>query len=210
VTTGQKLFNGDSGFAIRQAHAHQPPLAPTRVNPAISPLLEAAILKAVAKKPEERFQSADSLYQAIQQVRVKLDPPRTGDACVPSYSLPGKVLWCTTGLLLTIAIVVGGVRRESPGSVQQPPPQVPAILPVSPLPVLPEPPVTKPVRSVAHHTPPHLAPVPPAVVHPQTSAADEDPSIVPAPKSRLGKLKGSLKRLNPFGRKSVQTASAPE
>src|SRR6185369_6079898 len=43
------------------AHLHEPVTPPTTINPAITPALEAIVMKTLAKKPEERHQSMGAL-----------------------------------------------------------------------------------------------------------------------------------------------------
>ncbi|MGB0387942.1 MAG: AAA-like domain-containing protein [Ardenticatenaceae bacterium] len=64
--TGQYLFSGDTA-TVRFLHQRKSPPLPRSINPTISPAFEAVILKALAKKPDERFQSAGQMAQAMQQ-----------------------------------------------------------------------------------------------------------------------------------------------
>ena len=51
---------------------HQPPLSPSKINPHIPMEAEAIIMKALAKNPEDRFQSAKELVVALQRaIRVR-------------------------------------------------------------------------------------------------------------------------------------------
>ena len=61
MLTGQLPFEGDSPIAIAMAHVHDVPPAPRRLNPEISPALEAVILRGMAKQPQHRYASAADL-----------------------------------------------------------------------------------------------------------------------------------------------------
>jgi serine/threonine protein kinase len=196
MATGQKLFDGDSGFAIMQAHVEQPPRAPKSVHPAIPPLLEEVILRAVAKNPEDRFQSADSFGQAIQQVQRELDRQVGSLRSVRAHSLPPKVLIWATGLLLMIALVAGAVRRVPRVSVEQTHAQIQTVSPASLPALVPEELVTSP-------RPPQT---PRPVPHQKMRAATENASTETTPRNPLVKVGGALKRLNPFGRKATHAA----
>jgi tetratricopeptide (TPR) repeat protein len=67
MLTGYKLFKGENEFStlekIREAKVEP---APSKLNGRVSPELEAIILKALAKEPENRFQSAAELQMVIE------------------------------------------------------------------------------------------------------------------------------------------------
>jgi serine/threonine-protein kinase len=69
MVTGQKPFHGDSDFSIMAAQISQPPTPPMQVQPGVPKLVNDIILKAIAKAPEERFQSADAFRQVVKQAR---------------------------------------------------------------------------------------------------------------------------------------------
>ena len=62
---GQTPFKADTPAATLMAHVHRPLPLPTALNPDIEPRLEANLLKALAKDPNDRFQSAQDLVHAI-------------------------------------------------------------------------------------------------------------------------------------------------
>jgi serine/threonine protein kinase len=72
MVTRKKPFDADSDFALMAAHIHQPPPPPIDLDPALPPELNDIILIAIAKNPDERFQSAAAMRNAIESVRVKL------------------------------------------------------------------------------------------------------------------------------------------
>lgn len=61
MTTGKPPFSGDSPVSIAYKHVKEPPPRPSAVNPAVPPGLEAIILKAMAKEPEARYQTAEDM-----------------------------------------------------------------------------------------------------------------------------------------------------
>jgi serine/threonine-protein kinase len=69
MVTGQKPFHGDSDFSIMAAQISQPPTPPMQVQPGVPKLVNDVILKAIAKAPEDRFQSADAFRQVVKQAR---------------------------------------------------------------------------------------------------------------------------------------------
>jgi WD40 repeat protein/tRNA A-37 threonylcarbamoyl transferase component Bud32 len=75
--------DSDSDFPILTAHTTQPPPPPRQFAPSIPVAIEAAILKALAKKPEERFQSCREF-----QVALGLESEPTRDVMVALRSKP--------------------------------------------------------------------------------------------------------------------------
>ena len=62
---GQTPFRADTPAATLMAHVHRPLPLPTALDPNIEPKLEATLLKCLAKKPDDRFQSAGDMVAAL-------------------------------------------------------------------------------------------------------------------------------------------------
>src|SRR5947207_7089341 len=58
LNTGEPPFTGDSPVAVAYQHVREDPNPPSSVNPAVAPELDAVVLKALAKGPANRYQSA--------------------------------------------------------------------------------------------------------------------------------------------------------
>ncbi len=58
LITGEPPFTGDSPVAVAYQHVREDPKSPSSVNPAVAPELDAVVLKALAKGPANRYQSA--------------------------------------------------------------------------------------------------------------------------------------------------------
>lgn len=69
--TGRDPFQGRM-HDVMHAHQTQPPPAASAVNPAISSATDALIAKAMAKKPEDRYQSPEEIASALEQALQKL------------------------------------------------------------------------------------------------------------------------------------------
>jgi len=67
MLTGRVPFAGKTTLAVLQKHAHEPPVRPSLINPAILPALEQVILGAIEKDPRRRFQTPEELAQAYKQ-----------------------------------------------------------------------------------------------------------------------------------------------
>jgi eukaryotic-like serine/threonine-protein kinase len=74
--TGRPPFSGDAESVARQQIRTNPPL-PRSLNKEISPHLEAVILKALAKDPEERYPSASAMLEALRSDAAMTVPIRT-------------------------------------------------------------------------------------------------------------------------------------
>ncbi|QRN93944.1 AAA family ATPase [Archangium violaceum] len=69
MLTGQPPFLSSDPIELVHAHLARPPLPPVHANPKVPELLSALVLKLLAKMPEERYQSADSLLADLQEAR---------------------------------------------------------------------------------------------------------------------------------------------
>ncbi len=69
LVTGEVPFNAPTEFALMMAQVEAPPLPPSQLRPGLSPDLEAIILKAMAKKPIDRFQTIREFATALLQIR---------------------------------------------------------------------------------------------------------------------------------------------
>lgn len=58
LLTGRPPFLGDRAAAVAYQHISQAPVAPSTINPRVSPALDAVVLHALAKDKFERFQTA--------------------------------------------------------------------------------------------------------------------------------------------------------
>lgn len=67
--TGRRLFAGDSFATVLMKQVQEPPPDPRSVVPALPEDLVAVLLKALAKEPEHRWQSATELLHALEAVR---------------------------------------------------------------------------------------------------------------------------------------------
>ena len=65
LLTGRKLFEGKGQFEVIQAHVQEDPPAPSTVNPALSEGLSQVVMRALAKEPAERFQTAVQFRSAL-------------------------------------------------------------------------------------------------------------------------------------------------
>ncbi len=81
LLTGRPPFRGDRAAAVAYQHISEPPVAPSTLNPRVSPALDAVVLHALAKDKFERFQTA-------AEFRDDLETADAGE--VPTRRLPAN------------------------------------------------------------------------------------------------------------------------
>jgi serine/threonine-protein kinase len=69
MVTGRAPFLGDSPVAVASKHVLEQPTPPSRLNPDVSPDLDAVILRALAKNPANRYQTAEEFREDLERVR---------------------------------------------------------------------------------------------------------------------------------------------
>ena len=67
LLTGRPPFLGDSPVAIAYQHVRENPVPPSRVDPEVPEWADAIVLRAMAKDPRDRYQSAAEMRQDIQR-----------------------------------------------------------------------------------------------------------------------------------------------
>lgn len=72
MLTGRPLFQGETVFALLHQHAYKPAPPVHEINPAVPEALAQITARALAKQPEDRFQSAREMGQALEGF---LSPP---------------------------------------------------------------------------------------------------------------------------------------
>jgi serine/threonine protein kinase len=86
--TGQSAFPGTSLIEIAANVIHVEPRPPSTVNPDLPPQLNSIILKALAKKPEKRYQTSDDLIADLRSVRSALENDVGNTLIQPRSTVP--------------------------------------------------------------------------------------------------------------------------
>ncbi|MDC0675938.1 serine/threonine-protein kinase [Nannocystis radixulma] len=155
--TGRLPFRAKAFMAVLAMHMQEPPPRPSEVDPTrpVNAGQEAVILRCLAKKPDERFQSADELAAAIRAIdaagafdihfeMVQAPPPRR--ILGPALAALGLAAAVGVGVFLA-------VRPPAPENMPEKPAEMLAAAPVdapAPAPTAeptpePAPPVARPV-----------------------------------------------------------------
>jgi serine/threonine-protein kinase len=111
--TGRVPFEAESAVAVALKQVSEPPVPPSRLNPRLTPALDAVVLKALAKEPANRFANAAEFQRALDEaearpyevsggteafepVRAPVGPPAGGDG--------GRRLWIG---LIAVGVLLG-------------------------------------------------------------------------------------------------------
>jgi serine/threonine-protein kinase len=83
MLTGRKPFQADTSYSVLNAHMNEAPTPPVELDPSISPQLNAIVLRAMAKLPEQRFQTAEEFRSALKALREVPAPQPAIQAAAP-------------------------------------------------------------------------------------------------------------------------------
>lgn len=150
VATGSRPFQGESAFEVMQAHVECAPPAPIMLNPAIGAALNQVILKALAKDPGQRFQSAAEFRDALEKARRELrlaEVERRGGGWRALGLRRARTVGAAAAIALALgAIILAGVLRygedngqakqteQAPAPIAVPPAAPPQVVEAPPLP----------------------------------------------------------------------------
>ncbi len=85
IATGVPPFRGDTTVAIIMQHVHELPTPPALINPHIPQAVSEIILKSIAKRPEDRYDSAMAMTSALAQA-LNIKMPGTRGVSNPASS----------------------------------------------------------------------------------------------------------------------------
>ncbi|GAA1966636.1 protein kinase domain-containing protein [Kitasatospora viridis] len=68
LLTGQLPFDGDSPFSIAYKHVQEEPPAPSSLNRAVTPAVDALVARALRKDPGHRFPTAETMREEVERV----------------------------------------------------------------------------------------------------------------------------------------------
>lgn len=140
LATGKKPFDGESAFAIMADQVGKEPVPPIEVEPAVPPAINAALLRALEKDPDRRFQTAEEFRQAIAGI------PETGSR--PSV-IRSLIFWAAAALICVVLAMAGVLVSRW----LEPPKSAPIVADMQPPAAQVEPPETKPPKQAHRKTP---------------------------------------------------------
>jgi serine/threonine-protein kinase len=137
LLTGRVPFEGESAVTIALKQVSETPVPPSAYNTAVTPELEAVVLRALEKDPARRFTDADEFAAALEQARANLGTGAAGPTSVlpptppPQPAVPvvayppeepppgertgGRWWWWALAALALAAIVAGALLLAGGG-----------------------------------------------------------------------------------------------
>jgi eukaryotic-like serine/threonine-protein kinase len=144
LLTGRPPFAGDSPAAIAYQHVRENPVPPSQADPQIPRWADAIVLKAMAKSPADRYQSAAEMRAGVEHAmsgtpasppptQIVRQPPSDGGTTMgapPAAAIPGRAqgageppggrrraaLWVLAGVLALAAAAAAGYLALAGGS----------------------------------------------------------------------------------------------
>jgi len=113
--TGEKPFSGSGAWTIAKKIIQEEPPLPSSLNNAVTPLFDAVVNRALAKSPDERFQSARDLAMALKCALEGKSADDDADGTVAG-ALTGEL----AALAPTAALAKGPAEDSPRGSGTQP------------------------------------------------------------------------------------------
>ncbi|MFB6642828.1 protein kinase domain-containing protein [Streptomyces chartreusis] len=168
LVTGRLPFDADSPLAIAYAHVQEEPVAPSSINRALPPAVDALVARALKKNPNERFPSAEAMRDECLRVAASFQ-------AAPPSIVPGANTQSGQGVGASVFPPVGQTPPPG-GPVQTPYQPTPPPNPYgTPPPSAPSPAYGYPQQQPGFQTPapsaysqPGLATPPPYTISPQT------------------------------------------
>jgi beta-lactam-binding protein with PASTA domain/tRNA A-37 threonylcarbamoyl transferase component Bud32 len=122
MLTGRPPFQGESPVAVAYQHVRENPLPPSTLNPDIGPEADAIVMKALAKNPDNRYQSAAEMRADINRALqgatvaappVMAEPPTQALTAIAepeeeTKSRKGTYWALAIGVILALAVLGAG------------------------------------------------------------------------------------------------------
>jgi serine/threonine-protein kinase len=109
MMTGTTPFRGDNPTAIMNQHLTTTPTAPSELNPAIHPNIEAIIIKSIRKNSKERYQSAEELLNDLKNYQTLniSNFPRNKEKVTGVVT--NRQIWVLSGIIAFVFLAVVGL-----------------------------------------------------------------------------------------------------
>jgi beta-lactam-binding protein with PASTA domain/tRNA A-37 threonylcarbamoyl transferase component Bud32 len=119
LLTGRPPFTGDSPVAIAYQHVRENPVPPSQVDPDVPPWADAIVLKAMAKSPADRYQTAADMRADLQRAAsglpVAAAPPTRADMYQGTRMMGTDPMTGRTSAIPAAADYDGGYDQGRPG-----------------------------------------------------------------------------------------------
>ncbi|MET9130655.1 Stk1 family PASTA domain-containing Ser/Thr kinase [Streptomyces antibioticus] len=118
LVTGRLPFDADSPLAIAYAHVQEEPVAPSSINRALPPAVDALVARALKKNPNERFPTAEAMREECLRVAASFQ-------ATPPSIVPGVPSQSGSGVGSAVFPPVGQSTPPPANGVHTPYPQPP-------------------------------------------------------------------------------------
>ena len=106
MATGEPPFGGDSAYVIMNARVSGDPVAPRKVNPKLTPVLEEIILHAMERDPKRRYQTAAEMKKELDDYECVQMTDRCSRLQAPQiWKSRFRMLPIIVGYVLLLAII---------------------------------------------------------------------------------------------------------
>jgi serine/threonine-protein kinase len=85
MLTGRVPFEADTPMSMLGKHAYEPPPPPRSINPDLPAVVEPVLLRALAKDPADRYQSASLMAEALERAALQIEQTRSRDRLAELY-----------------------------------------------------------------------------------------------------------------------------
>ncbi len=127
MLTGRKPFVADTSYTVLNAQLNQAPTPPLELNPSVPRALNDIVLRAMAKRPEDRFQTAEEFRGAL---RASADPQT---AAIPQPMMPAVApMPQPVQQAPQFSTQPPAYATQPPYTAPQPPPFTPVAMPTPP------------------------------------------------------------------------------
>jgi serine/threonine protein kinase len=113
LVTGRLPFDADSPLAIAYAHVQEEPVAPSSINRALPPAVDALVARALKKNPNERFPNSESMRDECLRVAASFN-------AAPPSIVPGAPAQAGSGVGSAVFPPVDQSTPAPTGPVQTP------------------------------------------------------------------------------------------
>jgi eukaryotic-like serine/threonine-protein kinase len=116
MVTGHSPFQGDSETTVCFKIANREPVAPSALNLDLSPALDAVIARAMAKDPEQRYQTGAEFAEDLRRLQM---PSQPGDSPTTSLRMTASTAMRVVTKTRTGATVPGAAATRPAATIEQ-------------------------------------------------------------------------------------------
>jgi serine/threonine-protein kinase len=106
MTTGMTPFQGESPYVVMNARTTGDPIAPRKLNPNLTPVIEEITLHALERDPANRYASANDMKREVENYETVELVGRFQHLRAPSVSGKSRQLWVILAIVVAVQIVL--------------------------------------------------------------------------------------------------------